>query len=127
MEHLTTYKKSSGAAIFWSWFLLIATCVISLVPVVGFVAWIVGIAAVAIASILAIVIIGEGNTTSGVLILIAAFIFTPLFVFVAPVASSAIFVTNLKKVEAPLIEVKKDAITDQRIERAPQSQIAVPE
>lgn len=86
-----------------------------MVPVVGFISWLVGLATIAIVTILAIVIIGEGRTSAGVFILLAAYIAAPVYIVVAPVASSAIFLNTVEKVELPEIEINANAETDQRV------------
>ena len=111
----THQRKPSGSAIFWSWFLLISTCVISMVPVVGFISWFTGIAAIVIVTILGIVIIGEGRTTHGVLILLAAYVAVPLFIFVAPVARSFFFMYNVDKEALPEIRIDESIEVDQRV------------
>ncbi|MDF1813255.1 MAG: hypothetical protein P1V20_13745 [Verrucomicrobiales bacterium] len=113
----TRQRKPGGSAVFWSWFLLITTCIIAVIPFVGFLSWIIGLATIAIVTILAIITIGEGGTTRGVLILLAAYIAVPLFIFIAPMASSALFLHNLDQENRPGIMRNDQIEIDQSVRR----------
>ena len=88
---MSQYYQSYGAAAGWAWFLLIGTCIFSLIPVVGFLAWIVGGATILIAIVLAVIVLTRGGTTQGVMILLASLLGVPLFILLAPIVTTAIF------------------------------------
>lgn len=73
-----------------SWILLIATCLIAIIPFLGFLAWIIGSVTILIAMVLGVVVISKGGTWNGIFILVASLLFVPLFVFFAPIATSLI-------------------------------------
>lgn len=73
-----------------SWILLFVTCLIAIIPFLGFFAWILGSVTILIALILGVVVIAKGGTWNGVFILLASLLVVPLFVFFAPIVTSLI-------------------------------------
>ena len=73
-----------------SWVLLIGTCLLALIPLIGFLSWFIGSVTITIAIILAIVVISKGGTWDGIFILLASMIFVPVFLFFAPILSTFI-------------------------------------
>ncbi len=72
------------SAVIAGWVLLAVTCGISLIPFLGFVAWVLGSVTIVIAIILGIVAISKGGTWHGVFILLASLIGVPVFILIAP-------------------------------------------
>jgi hypothetical protein len=73
-----------------SWILLGLTALLSIVPVLGFGAWLLACLVVPIAFILGIVILSRGGKTQGVVILVTAVVVLPVFILVASLASTLI-------------------------------------
>ncbi len=73
-----------------SWILLGLTALLSLIPVLGFGAWLLALIVVPIAFILAIVILTRGGKTQGVLIMVTALVVLPVFIFIASLSSTLI-------------------------------------
>jgi hypothetical protein len=73
-----------------SWILLGLTALLSIVPVLGFGAWLLACIVVPVAFILAIVILTRGGKTQGILILVTSLVVLPVFIFVASLSSTLI-------------------------------------
>jgi len=73
-----------------SWILLGLTALLSIVPVLGFGAWLLACIVVPIAFILAIVILTRGGKTQGILILVTSLVVLPVFILVASLTSTLI-------------------------------------
>ncbi|WP_245559596.1 SH3 domain-containing protein [Luteimonas mephitis] len=76
-------KKSSSASVA-SWILLVFACAGAMLPVAGFGMWLIIGPILLITLVLGIVAITQGNTVSGVMIILASLIVVPLFVLLAP-------------------------------------------
>jgi DNA-directed RNA polymerase subunit RPC12/RpoP len=63
-------------------------CLLSLIPVLGFLSWIIASPVLFITSIMGIVTLAKGGAAEGALILLASLIAAPIFVLVAPFVSS---------------------------------------
>jgi uncharacterized protein YdbL (DUF1318 family) len=70
------------------WVLIGLVCLISVIPVLGFGSWLVVGPVLFIVLVMGIIVLARGGTLPGVFILLAALIFAPIFVFVAPFVSS---------------------------------------
>lgn len=73
-----------------SWILLGLTALLSIVPVLGFGAWLLAFIVVPIAFILAIIILTRGGKTQGILIMVTSLVVLPVFIFVASLTSTLI-------------------------------------
>ena len=71
-----------------SWILMIVTCLIAVVPVIGFATWVIALVVVPLVIILAIVILTRGGTAHGIVLLLAALILMPGWLLLAPVVST---------------------------------------
>ena len=72
------------------WILLGLTCGISLIPIFGFGAWLIAGPMLIAAFVLAIVVLSRGGTGHGILLLLCSVVVAPVFVFFAPLISTAI-------------------------------------
>jgi GYF domain 2 len=98
--------QSYKAIAITSWILLGFTALLSIVPVLGFAAWILAFIVIPVVFILAIVILTRGGKTQGILILIASVVVLPVFILVASVTSTVILsatVTEREKTQEKLI------------------------
>lgn len=73
-----------------SWILLGFTALLSIVPVIGFAAWILAFIVIPVTFILAIVILTRGRKTQGILLLVASVAVLPVFILVASLTSTLI-------------------------------------
>jgi hypothetical protein len=87
MSEVNSEVRSSVVA---SWVLLGITCLVSLIPCLGFLSWILGSATILIAVILGVVVITKGSPWHGTFILLASFLVVPVFIFFAPIVTSGI-------------------------------------
>ena len=70
------------------WILLFVTCGISVVPFVGFGAWIIAVPVLLTTFILSIIVLSRGGTAQGLLLLVMTIIGAPLFISIAPLIST---------------------------------------
>jgi hypothetical protein len=73
-----------------SWILLGLTALLSIIPVLGFAAWILAFIVIPVAFILAIVILTRGGKTQGILIIVTSVVVLPVFILVASLTSTLI-------------------------------------
>jgi len=85
-QPVQSYKGMAVA----SWILLGLTALLSIVPVLGFAAWILAFIVIPLALVLAIVILTRGGKTQGILILVTSVVVLPVFILVASLASTLI-------------------------------------
>jgi hypothetical protein len=85
-QPIQSYKGMAVA----SWILLGLTALLSIVPVLGFVAWFLALAVVPVALILGIVILTRGGKTQGTLILVTSVVVLPAFILIASLTSTLI-------------------------------------
>jgi hypothetical protein len=71
-----------------AWILLFITCGISIVPFLGFGAWLVAAPVLLTTFILSIIVLSRGGTAQGLLLLLATIVGAPLFISIAPLISS---------------------------------------
>lgn len=91
-------QSYSGMAI-TSWILIGLTALLSIVPVLGFGAWLLAFVVIPVVLILAIVVLSRGGTGQGIFLLITALILLPGFIFVAPLASTLILGASVSEHE----------------------------
>ena len=72
-----------------AWLMIGVTCLVSLIPGIGFATWLIAAPVLLITFILGIVALTKGATTQGILILLASAIAAPVFLFVAPIVTTA--------------------------------------
>jgi hypothetical protein len=74
------YKK-----VVWTcWVLILMTCMLSLIPLLGFSAWFFAIPVFIATFVMAIIILTRGGTLQGILLLVTSITIGPVFVFCAP-------------------------------------------
>lgn len=81
-------RKPSGAATA-GWILVLVTCALSVIPVLGFAAWIIAFPMLLAAFILSIVAMAGGRVVSGLFLLLASAVGAPFFVAWAPFIATA--------------------------------------
>ena len=77
-----------------SWLMIGVTCLVSLIPGVGFLTWLIAAPILLVTFVLGIVALNKGATTQGILILLASVIAAPVFLFVAPILTTTAAVTG---------------------------------
>jgi len=86
-------KSYTGMAI-TSWILMVITCMIAIVPFIGFVSWVIAFVVIPLVIIFAIVILTRRGTVQGIILLIAAIVLMPGWLFLAPILSTAVWIGN---------------------------------
>ena len=110
-----------------SWILLGLTALLSIVPVLGFGAWLLAFIVIPVAFILAIVILTRGGKAQGVLILITSVVILPVFILVAPLASTLILgasVSEREKTQEHLIIENLQTLSDAKAKWVAQTKVA---
>lgn len=125
----TVDPREIRSPIIASWVLMIATCILAVIPFLGFSAWIIGAVTVPIVMVLAIVAIAKGGTWSGIFVLLMAMIVVPVVIGFGPIISTLITAAILdeksgEKVE--MIEETADAAAEE-IGTAEEAAMATPE
>lgn len=69
---------------------MIVTCLLAIIPVIGFATWVLAIVVIPLVIIFAIVILTRGGTTQGIILLFCAIILMPGWLFLAPVVSTLV-------------------------------------
>jgi hypothetical protein len=71
-----------------SWLMIGVTCLISLIPGVGFLTWVVAAPILLVTFIMGIITLNKGKTLQGVSILLVSLVAAPLFLVVAPIITT---------------------------------------
>ena len=79
-QTITVQTKKPTGLIIVSWCLLILTCLISMIPGVGFIAWLIGAPVLLVSLVCGIVAISKGASLQGVLILLFTLIIAPVII-----------------------------------------------
>jgi hypothetical protein len=87
-----------------SWLMIGVTCLVSLIPGVGFLTWLIAAPILLVTFVLGIVALNKGATTQGILILLASVIAAPVFLFVAPILTTTAAVTGAAATAASVAE-----------------------
>jgi hypothetical protein len=82
-----------------SWILMILTCLLAVVPVIGFASWVIAFVVIPLVIIFAIVILTRGGTGQGIFLLICSVILMPAFLFLAPVVSTLVLGASISAQE----------------------------
>jgi len=109
-----------------SWILLGLTALLSLVPVLGFGAWLLACLVVPIAFILGIVILTRGGKTQGILILVTSVVVLPVFILVASLSSTLILgaaVSEREKTQEKQIMENLRALSDAKAKWVRQTKV----
>ena len=72
-----------------SWLMIGVTCLVALIPGVGFLTWIIAFPVLLVTFILGIITLTKGRTLQGVSILLTSLIAAPIFLVVAPIVTTA--------------------------------------
>ena len=80
-----------GNLVLISWVLLGVTALLSVIPVVGCITWVMLIPVFITTVVLGVLTLQRGVTTQGILILIASVVVLPLFTLIAPIVTTALF------------------------------------
>ena len=72
-----------------SWLMIGVTCLVALIPGIGFLTWIIAFPVLLVTFILGILTLTKGRTLQGVLILLMSLIAAPVFLMVAPIITTA--------------------------------------
>lgn len=72
-----------------SWLMIGVTCLVALIPGVGFLTWIIAFPVLLVTFILGILTLNKGRTLQGVSILLVSLIAAPVFLLVAPIITTA--------------------------------------
>jgi cytoskeletal protein RodZ len=91
-------KSYKGMAI-TSWILIFLTCLIAVVPVIGFGTWLAALVVVPLTLIFAIVILTRGGKAQGILLILASVIFMPAFLLIAPFVSTILLGASINAQE----------------------------
>lgn len=84
--------QSPQKAILAGWLMIGVTCLVALIPGIGFLTWLIAAPILLVTFILGIVALNKGSTTQGIMILLASLIAAPLFLVVAPIVTTALAV-----------------------------------
>jgi hypothetical protein len=87
----TPPPQDYGKLVLISWILLGATALVSLIPVLGCVSWVLLVPVFIATVVLGVMILLRGGTNQGVMILVTAVVILPIFAIVAPVLTTALF------------------------------------
>ena len=91
-------KSYKGFAV-TSWILFVVTCLVAIVPVIGFATWLVAFAVIPLIIVFAIIILTRGGTVQGIMLIIAAVLVMPAFLLIAPLASTLLLGGSIVAVE----------------------------
>lgn len=100
-----------------AWIMIGLTCLVALIPGVGFVTWLIGGPVMLISLILGIIVLSKGGTIQGILILLATFIFLPIFLLLTPLVMTGLAAAALEPNHHSL-EIKNGESEEREIKRA---------
>jgi hypothetical protein len=92
-------KRYTGLAV-TSWILIILTCLLSIIPVIGFATWLLAIIVVPLTLVFAIIILTRGGKGQGIVLIIASVILMPGFLLIAPVVSTLVLGASISAQES---------------------------
>lgn len=72
-----------------SWLMIGLTCLVSLIPGIGFATWLIAAPVLLVTFILGIIALTKGGTLQGILILLTSLIVAPIFLLIAPIVTTA--------------------------------------
>ena len=122
---ITPAQSCKGMAVA-SWILLGLTALLSIVPVLGFAAWILAFIVIPVAFILAIVILTRGGKTEGILILVTSVAVLPVFILVASLTSTLLLgaaVSEREKTQEKLVLENLRALSDAKAKWIAQTRV----
>jgi hypothetical protein len=93
-EGFAANHKTPRKLILAGWLMIGVTCLVALIPGIGFLTWLIAAPILLVTFILGILGVNKGATTQGILILLASLIAAPVFLFFAPILSTAVAVSG---------------------------------
>jgi hypothetical protein len=99
---------SYAAAARSGWIILFITCGISIIPVFGFSSWLIGGPLLLAAFIVSVVVLSQGGTLQGILLLLCSGVVAPIFIFFAPILMTLLGVGAVTNVSTELEPNVKD-------------------
>ncbi len=84
-----SHQANPKKLILASWLMIGVTCLVALIPGIGFLTWIIAFPILLITFILGIITLTKGRTTQGVMILLTSLIAAPVFLVIAPIITTA--------------------------------------
>lgn len=91
MEDNTQQSPNYKGVALAAWIMIGVICLIALIPAVGLLTWFIAFPVLVATFVLGIIAITRGGTLQGVLILLVSVIAAPVFLLIAPMASTFIF------------------------------------
>ena len=85
----TTKPTSPKGLIIASWIMIGGTCLIAMIPGIGFATWLIAFPVLLVTFILGIIALTKGGTLQGILILLTSLIVAPIFIAIAPLVTTA--------------------------------------
>lgn len=79
---------SARQCLFWGWILVGGGCVVSLIPFIGLVTWIIGSPLIVTGLVLSIIGIAKGRTVGGICLLLFSIFVAPFALFLGPIIAS---------------------------------------
>jgi hypothetical protein len=74
-----------------SWVLIVGTCLLSLVPIIGFATWIIAFVVIPLVLVFAIIVLTREGTAQAIILIVCAVVITPTFLVLAPVVATLAF------------------------------------
>lgn len=91
MEENTNPDQNYKGVALAAWIIIGVTCFIALIPAIGLLTWFIAIPVLLATFVLGIIAITKGGTLQGVFILLVSVIVAPVYLLIAPMASTFIF------------------------------------
>ncbi|WP_193213314.1 hypothetical protein [Luteolibacter marinus] len=82
--------RHAGQCLLWGWILIGGACVMALVPIVGFLAWIIGPPLIVAGFVLAVIAMTKGRTGGGIGLLLFSLVVAPATLLFAPIVVTMI-------------------------------------
>ena len=93
-----------------AWIMMGTTCLVALIPGIGFLTWLVGGPVMLICLILGIIVISKGGTFQGIVILLLSFIILPAFLFLAPLIMTGLTAAGLEAADHEKVLQNPEAV-----------------
>lgn len=101
MQHTTEKSTDYKGAALTAWIMIGMTCLLALIPGIGFLTWILAVPILLITFILGIVVLSKNGTGQGVSILIVSLIVAPTFVALAPIVTTGVVMVATADIDEP--------------------------
>ena len=108
----TETRKKPTALLIISWILMIFLCLLSILPGIGFLSWLIGIPILILTFIFGILGVTRGAQIHGGLIILMSVIVTPVFLVIVPILTTgATFVAGVAAAEEEINKMKQEKIS----------------